>query len=98
MLAGCKLEFKGVIKGHLKFNHVKVLSKQEPLEGITRFILSTISQKVDLNCCFLATDRDSFYCRRDLDGADLISCEDCQVNSMFIRSSFNKELRHSGDQ
>ena len=72
------------------------MSRLDQLEDKPRFILFTISQKVDLDCCFLIEDDNIFYCRRDLDGADLISCEDCQVNSKFLRSSLDSELQYSG--
>jgi len=65
----------------------KMMDEHEQLdvtENNFRIMLKTKHQEVDLNCCFLGEDSGKYYCRRDLDGEELISCEDCNAFSVFL--------------
>ncbi|MFW9993656.1 MAG: hypothetical protein ACFFD4_16540 [Candidatus Odinarchaeota archaeon] len=60
----------------------------EPL----RVFLTAGGQEVDLNCCFLAEGKGYYYCRRDLDGAELVSCEECTASTVFLNRNRNSRL------
>lgn len=49
-----------------------------------RVFLKAGGQEVDLNCCFLSEESGRYYCRRDLDGEELVTCEDCQGATVFM--------------
>jgi hypothetical protein len=56
----------------------------DDIEFPLRVFFSTDKKVVDLNCCFLAEKSRRYYCRRDLDGEELVSCEDCQGYTVFM--------------
>jgi len=49
-----------------------------------RMMFKTKEQEVDLSCCFLGEDSGKYYCSRDLDGEELISCEDCNAFAVYL--------------
>ncbi|MFW9992867.1 MAG: hypothetical protein ACFFD4_12560 [Candidatus Odinarchaeota archaeon] len=55
-----------------------------PVEQPLRVFLTAVDQEDDLNCCYLAEGKGYHYCQRDLDGEELVSCEDCQSATAFL--------------
>lgn len=49
-----------------------------------RLLLSAGNQTVDLNCSFLAKESWGYYCHRDMDGEELVSCEECTAYKVFV--------------
>jgi hypothetical protein len=62
-------------------------------EDQIRVFYNTGKQEVDLNCCFLGEDESGYHCRRDLDGAELKTCTDCNLNVVFIKRKKYHQLK-----
>ncbi|MFW9995923.1 MAG: hypothetical protein ACFFD4_28040 [Candidatus Odinarchaeota archaeon] len=69
---------------------------QFDLEAPLRVFKRINTQEVDENCCYLAEDEKTglHYCRRDLDGEELVSCADCNSNMVFIKKRCSASLVH----
>ncbi|MFW9997678.1 MAG: hypothetical protein ACFFD4_36905 [Candidatus Odinarchaeota archaeon] len=61
---------------------------EEPL----RVFLTDTGQEVDLSCCSIAGGKEYYYCRRNLDGAELVSCEECTSSTAFLKRNKSRLL------
>jgi len=67
---------------------MKMMSTDDQIENNEqqmRVFLTADKQVVDLNCCFLQEMGEEYRCQKDLDGAELITCEDCYSFTVFIK-------------